>query len=345
MKINPLKKDIFSKKIDVSFNIFYIFGNNLGLIDNCYSKLKKNLELDLDNPFITNYFDENKLLNNTEAFFDELNSISLFGEKKTIIIDIRQCDKKNDVTKVFTEFNFSEIKNTQLIIISYSFKQSDVLSKKLINSRNAISFTCYEEDEHDVKNNLKKELANFNLNLNESQIHELTNKFSKDTKIIQNTFEKIRLQNKDSYMNFDKLLHLIDDNNDDTIFEMINKLMIGKYYESINLLTNFERINFSSSSILYLIKSKFKLLQKCINMRKNGLTKSEIVNNKSLNIFYKEHSLFFKMLDFWTLSNIDECLYFLFKTELNCKSKKEYEYIFLNQLFLYIYFKIKFKPN
>ena len=345
MKINPLKKDIFSKKIDVSFNIFYIFGNNLGLIDNCYSELKKNLELDLDNPFMTNYFDENKLLNNTEAFFDELNSISLFGEKKTIIIDIRQCDKKNDVTKVFTEFNFSEIKNTQLIIISYSFKQSDALSKKLINSRNAISFTCYEEDEHNVKNNLKKELANFNLNLNESQIHELTNKFSKDTKIIQNTFEKIRLQNKDGYMNFDKLLHLIDDNNDDTIFEMINKLMIGKYYESINLLTNFERINFSSSSILYLIKSKFKLLQKCIKMRKNGLTKSEIVNNKSLNIFYKEHSLFFKMLDFWTLSNIDECLYFLFKTELNCKSKNEYEYIFLNQLFLYIYFKIKFKPN
>ena len=71
-------------------------------------------------------------------------------------------------------------------------------------------------------------------------------------------------------MNFDKLLNLIDDNNDDTIFEMINKLMIGKYYESINLLKSFERINFSSSSILYLIKSKFKLLQKCIKMKENG---------------------------------------------------------------------------
>ena len=121
-------------------------------------------------------------------------------------------------------------------------------------------------------------MTNINLNLNESQINELTNKFSKDSKIIQNTFEKIRLQIKDGHMNFNKLLDLIDDSNDDTIFEMINKLMIGKYYESINLLKNFERINFSSSSILYLIKSKFKLLQKCINMRENGLTKNEIVN-------------------------------------------------------------------
>ena len=343
MKINPLNKDIFSKKIDDSFNIFYIFGNNLGLIDICYSKLKKNLEIDLDNPFITNYFDENKLLNNTETFFDELNSISLFNEKKTIIIDIRQSDKKNDVNKIFTEFNFSEIKDTQIIIITYLFKQSDVLSKKLLNSKNAICFTCYEENEYDVKNSLKKELANINLNLNESQIHELTSKFSKDTKIIQNTFEKIRLQNKNENMNFDQLLHLIDDNNDETIFEMINKLMTGNYYKSIKLLTNFERINSSSSSILYLIKSKMKLLKQCIKMKQNGFSKNEIVNNKSLNIFYKEHSFYFKMLDLWTLSKVDECLFYLFKTELNCKSNNSYEYIFLNQLFIYIYLKLKVK--
>ena len=37
-----------------------------------------------------------------------------------------------------------------------------------------------------------------------------------------------------------------------TIFEMINRLMTGNYYESINLLTNFERINTSSNSILYI---------------------------------------------------------------------------------------------
>ena len=345
MKINPLNKDIFSNKIDNTFNIFYIFGNNLGLIDICYSKLKKSLEVDFDNPFSTNYFDEKKLLTNTEAFFDEFNSISVFGEKKTIIIDIRQSDKKNDVTKILANINFAEVKDTQIIIVSYFFKQSDVLSKRIINNENAICFTCYEESEYDVKNNLTKELVNIDLKLNELQIHELSKKFSKDSKLIQNTFEKIRMQNKNSNIDFDKLLDLIDDNNDETIFEMINKLMIGNYYESIKLLSNFERINSPSSSILYMIKSKFKLLQKCIKMKKNGLTKKEIVNNKSLNIFYKEQSLFFKMFDLWTLSNIDECLHYLLKTELNCKSKKECEYIFLNQLFLYIYFKIKLKPN
>ena len=341
MKINPLKKDIFSKKIDDCFNIFYIFGNNLGLIDICYSKLRNNLEIDLNNPFNTNYFDENSLLNKTQSFFDELNSISVFGKKKSIIVDIRQCDKKNNVTEIFNNFDFSEIKDIQIIILSYSLKQTDTLSKKLINSKNAMCITCYEEEEYNVKNNLKKELTKINLKLNETQINELIYKFSKDSKLVQNTFEKIRLLNKNANINFDQLLSLIDDNNDKTIFEMINKLMSGNYYESVNLLTNFERMNTSSNTILYLMKSKFKLLKKCIDMSKNGFTKDQIVNDKSLKIFYKEHTFILKMLDLWTLSKIDECLFYLFKMEIYCKSKQNYEYIFLNQLFLYIHFKIK----
>ena len=341
MKINPLNTDIFSKKIDDSFNIFYIFGNNLGLIDICYSKLKQNLEIDLDNPFKTNYFDENRLLNSTESFFDELNSISLFGEKKTIIVDIRQSDNKNDVAKLFNDFNFSEIRNTQLIIVSYLFKQNDNFSKKITNNKNVMFFTCYEEEEYKIKNKLKNELTKVNINLNDAQIHELTTKFSKNSKIIQNTFEKIRLHNNTNNINFDQLLLLIDNNSDKTIFEMINKLLIRNYHEAINLLADFEHINTSSISILNAIKSKFKLLKKCINMSDNGFSKNEIVNNKALNIFYKEHSIIFKMMDLWNLKKIDACLFFLFRTELNCKAKKDYEYMYLNQLFLFIYFKSK----
>ena len=343
MKVNPLNENFFSKKINNSFNIFFFCGNNFGLIDICYSELKKYLEIDPENPFTTNYFDENKLLNNSESFFDELNSISLFGSKKTIIVDIRQSDKKNNIAKIFNNLKFSEIKDIQLIIVSYLFKQTDILTKKITNSENAICFTCYEEDEYNVKSNLKKELVNLNLNLNDAQINQISHKFSNDSKIIQNTFEKIRLQNKNDKINFDQILRLIDDNDDKPIFEMINKLMTGNYYESSNLLTNFERMNTSSITILYLIKSKFELLKKCLHLINNGCSKNEILNNKSLNIFYKEHTFFFKMFDLWTINKIDECLFYLFKSDLNCKSKKEYEYIFLKQLFLYIYFKTKTK--
>ena len=74
--------------------------------------------------------------------------------------------------------------------------------------------------------------------------------------------------NTNSNLNYEQILSLIDDNNDETIFEMINKLMSGNYYEAINSLNNFKLNNTSSSSILYLIKSKLKLLNKCLNMSK-----------------------------------------------------------------------------
>ena len=122
---------------------------------------------------------------------------------------------------------------------------------------------------------------------------------------------------------------------------MINQLMSGNYSESINLLKNFERVNTSSISILYLIKSRLKLLKKCINLKKSGFTKNQIVNNKSLKIFYKEQPFFLKMLDLWSLSKIDSSLLYLFKTELSCKSNKNFEYYFLKQHFLYIFFKTK----
>ena len=142
MKVNPLNNYFFTKKIDNSFNIFFIFGNNHGLIDICFSKLKKNLEIDLNNPFITNYFDENKLLDNTESFFDELSSICLFQEKKTIIVDVRQSNRISDSIKILNDLNFSKIKDVQVIIVGYLFKQSDFITKKIINSKNAIYFTC-----------------------------------------------------------------------------------------------------------------------------------------------------------------------------------------------------------
>ena len=75
MKVNPLNENFFSKKINNSFNIFFFCGNNFGLIDICYSELKKYLEIDPENPFTTNYFDENKLLNNSESFFDSIRTI------------------------------------------------------------------------------------------------------------------------------------------------------------------------------------------------------------------------------------------------------------------------------
>ena len=51
--------------------------------------------------------------------------------------------------------------------------------------------------------------------------------------------------------------------------------------------------------------------------------------------------MYLKMIKLWTMKKIDLSLASLFKLELNCKSYKEKEYIFLEQYFLFLYYQLK----
>ena len=123
----------------------------------------------------------------------ELSSICLFQEKKTIIVDVRQSNRISDSIKILNDLNFSKIKDVQVIIVGYLFKQSDFITKKIINSKNAIYFTCYEEDESDVKNHLKREFTKLNINLNELQIKAVVGYQAKEWSKEFDTFQKYNL--------------------------------------------------------------------------------------------------------------------------------------------------------
>ena len=341
MKINPQDKNFFLNAIDEQYNFFYIFGNNHGLIDICFSKLKKSLNIDLSNPFLSNFFDENKLLNDSSLFLDELKSISIFDDTKTIIIDVRHCENKKAISDIFIDLDYNNIEKIKIIFVSYIFKQSDNLSKKISQIPNALSFACYEESDNELKQQVQNFFKEKNIKLNDIEINKIIQRLSKDSKINQNTFNKLNLTIHNSDIQFYEILNLIEDNNDKTVFELINTILIGNYSESIQLLRKYELLNLNSSSILYPLKSKLLLIRKCINLRKDGIRDFDIVNDKSLNIFFKEKDLSLKMLRLWSFNKIELTLNYLFNTEINCKSNKDKEYLFLNHLFLFIYFKIK----
>ncbi len=341
MNINPLDNKFFLNPIDDKYKFFYVFGNNHGLIDICFSKLKKNLNVDLSNPFLSNFFDENRLLNDSSLFLDELKTISIFDDTKTLIIDIRHCENKKTISDIFIDLDYINIEKIKIIFVSYIFKKSDDLSKKISQMANALTFACYEESDNDLKKQVQRFFKEKNIKLSDIEINKIIDRLSKDSKINQNTFDKLNLTIYDSNIQFNEILNLIEDNNDKTVFELINTILIGNYSESIQLLKKYELLNLNSSSILYPLKSKLLLIRKCIYLRKDGLKDFEIVNNKSLNIFFKEKDLIIKMLRFWSLNKIELTLNYLFNIEIKCKSNKDKEYLFLNHLFLFIYFKIK----
>ena len=71
-----------------NFNIIFLYGTNNGLINLLYRDTIKNLKIDETNPFSVSRIDGNELKENPSVLSDNLSTISIFGEKKYIILNL-----------------------------------------------------------------------------------------------------------------------------------------------------------------------------------------------------------------------------------------------------------------
>ena len=341
MIINPLNSSFFSQSLCKDRNIFFIFGNELGLIDSCYLKLIKLINIKLKDPFSTKILDEKHFSEDNFLLNDELNSIGIFNENRSMILDLRKCDNKNKVSNILTKIDFENLRDVNLIIVSYDFKKSDTLTNILNGLKNTILFSCYEEDSKGIEKRVKKFFDANGIILSSEELNFLTYKFSKNYKINENIFQKIKLLSNYKDLSFDKLVDLIDDNNDQNIFEIANIILNGRYTEAVLKLSNLQKSGISSIPIIRSIVYKIKLLNKCFELKKIGFSYEDIVNRKELNIFYKDKQNIIKMMKKWNLPKLKLCFSYMYNLEIRCKSFKENEFQFLNKALLYIYFQLK----
>lgn len=330
-----LTNDFYNK------NIFFIFGNDYGLIDDCYHKLRKVLNINLQDPFLTKIINEKNILEDNFFLTDELNNLGMFGEKRTIIVDIRQYENKNKISNVLNMTRFDEVNNVNLLVVSYGFKKNDKLATILSKSKYSVLISCYEQDKLKIKNEVRQFFNENNITLKEEELETLLYKFSKNKKINDNIFKKIKLFMTDNEINYDDLYNLIDDNNDQNIFEITNLILSGQYTESMKVLSNFKKSGGSSISIIRAIISKIKLLERCFELKSEGLSDEDVVNKKSLNIFFRDRLKIKNMMRVWDMNKIKLIFTYLYNIEIKCKAFRDAEFDFLDQAFLYIYFKIK----
>lgn len=341
MIINPLKSSFFSENSYKDKNIFFIFGNDTGLIDKCYFKLIKLMNIKLKDPFLTKILNENYFSEDIILLNDELNNVSIFSEKRSIILDLRKYDNKNKISTILKKTDFDSLKDINLIIVSYDFKRNDKLTNFLNELTNAVLFSCYEEDTVDIKKRIKSFFYTHGITLSQEELNFLIYKFSKNYKINENIFKKIELILSYRKLSFNELIDLIDDNNDQNIFELANILLDGKYTEAVLKLNNLQKSGVSSVAIIRTIMSKMKLLESCFELKENGLSNEDIVNKRELNIFYKDKLNIISMMKKWDLRKLKLCFSYMYDIEIKCKLFKENEFQFLNQALLYVYFQLR----
>ena len=69
-------------------------------------KLIELMNIKLKDPFLTKILNENYFSEDIILLNDELNNVSIFSEKRSIILDLRKYDNKNKISTILKKNRF-----------------------------------------------------------------------------------------------------------------------------------------------------------------------------------------------------------------------------------------------
>ena len=298
------------KKISIDINkVILLYGKNEGLKNETTNLLiRDNSEVD--------YYEESNILHNSDSFIEQINSKSLFGEKKTIIIK-RASDK---ILKIINELNEKNIQDTTIIINSDNLDKKSKLRTLFEKHKNFICVAFYPDNVE----TLTKLASNFfqkkNILISQENINQIINKSNGDRKNLLDELEKINLfcgnKKKIDTKQLNKLINLQENYN---ISELIDHCLAKNEKKIINILNE---NNFSSEDCILITRIFLNKAKKILKLS------SDFSKNKNIDltislakppIFWKDKEITKQQIYKWAPKDIKKLIYRLNDLELIIK--------------------------
>ena len=300
------------KKLDINKNKYVLFyGVNEGAKT---EEIKKIISLN-KNITITNY-DEKEILDNSENFYNNIFSKSLFEDKKVIIIK-RATDK---IVKIIEEIIEKDIADISLIFNSDNLEKKSKLRSLFEKNKKLVCVPFYA----DTADILSRMAYNFfkekKISISQANINLIVNKCNGDRGVLKNELLKIEFfcQNKKE-ISSDNLLKLVNLFENHSVSELIDNCLAKNEKKTINLLNE---NNFSSEDCIIITKTFLNKSKRILKLSK------EYQINKDLNktiasarppIFWKDKEIVKKQINKWAPNQINELIFDLNEIELQIK--------------------------
>ena len=300
------------KKLDINKNKYVLFyGVNEGAKT---EEIKKIISLN-KNITITNY-DEKEILDNSENFYNNIFSKSLFEDKKVIIIK-RATDK---ILKIIEEIIEKDIADISLIFNSDNLEKKSKLRSLFEKNKKLVCVPFYA----DTADILSRMAYNFfkekKISISQANINLIVNKCNGDRGVLKNELLKIEFfcQNKKE-ISSDNLLKLVNLVENHSVSELIDNCLAKNEKKTINLLNE---NNFSSEDCIIITKTFLNKSKRILKLSK------EYQINKDLNktiasarppIFWKDKDIVKQQINKWTPNQINELIFDLSEIELQIK--------------------------
>ena len=289
------------------FKSFLFHGVNLGLKLELKKKVKANNKKDL-----ILSLNQNDLLEN-DILFNEINTSSLFQEKKIVFIE--NCNDKilPDLQNVIDKLDKNKI-----IIFSDSLDKKSKLRNFFEKEKNIACIACYEDNEITLKKIINNKLKGFN-GLDNHNINMILNCTGFDRVKLNNELDKILACFTDKLLDPNKLEALLNIKTNEDFNLLKDEAILGNKIKTNKLLS--DTILEPEKNILYLniINQRLNKIKEILE-KTNTSNLENTINNLKPPIFWKDKPVILSQAKKWNTKKINYFLNKTYKTELEFKS-------------------------
>ena len=298
-------------KIDISKQKFHLFyGNNEGLkreeILKLCSKSKKKIFK----------FDEKQILENTENFFNDIYSGSLFENEKFIVIN----HASEKILKIIQEILEKKIEDILILINAGQLDKRSKLRSTFEKNKELIAVGFYP----DTNETLTKLTQNFmmekKITLSQMNVNFIVNKCNGSREFLKNELEKVELFSKTKKnITLDNLIKLINLSEDFTISELVDYCLAKNQKKTFHIINE---NNFSNDDSIIITRTFLNKLKRILILSENyQLNKNidQIISEARPPIFWKDKEIVKKQIMNWSTKSLENLIFQLNKIEIQIK--------------------------
>ena len=297
-------------KIEDSTIFYLLYGKNEGLKAECINEILKK-----DNGKIFRY-EERELKDETESFYENILSGSLFENNKIIIIN-RASDKIYEVIQNLIDRNINNIK---IILNAGILETKSKLRSLFEKNKNLVCIPTYPDNRDTLSRLITFFLKKENISISHQNINLIIEKSNGDRNILNNELNKIKNYSKNKKkITSAEILKLINLSENYALSELIDNCLAKNKSKTINILNENNYNAEDSIVILRTFLSKAKRILKLANQLNFNKDINKTINSAKPPIFWKEKEIVKVQLEKWKPDKIKNLIKDLNDIELKIK--------------------------
>ena len=292
-------------------NIILLYGENTGLKDDLKRKI---IERSIDREIIK--LNQDDILKNNFLLDKEIMNLSLFNNKKIIIID-------NITDKSFSLIEKNVIQdNCKICLFSGTLEKKSKLRNLFEKEKSLGIIPCYEDNEITLRNYIKSYLKNIK-GLNQEIINFIIDNSNKSRDKIKNELNKIVVYFIEKQINILELRQLLNLDENDNSQKLRDTAILGDK-KLLNELISKTQIN-EQDNMIYIrgLLNQFVKLAEVLEINKTKKNLTQSIESLNPKIFWKDKPTILGQANKWQIKNIKTTIDELTNAEILIKSSTD----------------------